>query len=270
MTPEERTPSPVLHEGVEELELRCPHCSYSLVGLTEPRCPECGTPFDRAELIDNMRRPNQPLPFGYSQGEKTSAVQIARTCLLDPARLGRDLPSRPNFADAIGYGTFVRLVSVITFAAVISIPMPNGATKVVLFFLAALYMAFFTCVCELVIAALLTAGVEPRNVPRAARFRFWLAMCFCFATYMLCTFGLLSVFVVFVFVLGLSGIDRIIYLGLCGIPIPTIVWWWYGLGRAIMARGLPSIWRPVIVALIPVIGVACVVLAFRLVVLTSS
>jgi hypothetical protein len=25
----------------------CVHCGYSLTGLTEPRCPECGTPFDK-------------------------------------------------------------------------------------------------------------------------------------------------------------------------------------------------------------------------------
>ncbi len=26
--------------------LRCPTCGYSLLGLTEPRCPECGREFD--------------------------------------------------------------------------------------------------------------------------------------------------------------------------------------------------------------------------------
>jgi hypothetical protein len=26
--------------------LYCPHCGYSLLGLTEPRCPECGARFD--------------------------------------------------------------------------------------------------------------------------------------------------------------------------------------------------------------------------------
>ena len=27
-------------------EGRCARCGYDLQGLTEPRCPECGTPFD--------------------------------------------------------------------------------------------------------------------------------------------------------------------------------------------------------------------------------
>ena len=29
---------------------RCKKCDYLLIGLTEPRCPECGTPFDREKL----------------------------------------------------------------------------------------------------------------------------------------------------------------------------------------------------------------------------
>ncbi len=28
----------------------CAHCDYSLIGLTEPRCPECGTGFDMEEM----------------------------------------------------------------------------------------------------------------------------------------------------------------------------------------------------------------------------
>ncbi|HOW70157.1 MAG TPA: hypothetical protein PKY77_06095 [Phycisphaerae bacterium] len=35
-------PSPAPHE--------CAHCGYFLYGLTEPRCPECGTPFPLEKL----------------------------------------------------------------------------------------------------------------------------------------------------------------------------------------------------------------------------
>ncbi len=30
----------------------CQSCGYNLYGLTEPRCPECGTPFDQELLAD--------------------------------------------------------------------------------------------------------------------------------------------------------------------------------------------------------------------------
>ena len=33
-----------------QLEGRCTRCGYLLTGLAEPRCPECGTPFDPALL----------------------------------------------------------------------------------------------------------------------------------------------------------------------------------------------------------------------------
>jgi hypothetical protein len=35
---------------VRRLEGQCVRCGYLLHGLTEPRCPECGTPFNPADL----------------------------------------------------------------------------------------------------------------------------------------------------------------------------------------------------------------------------
>jgi hypothetical protein len=32
----------------------CLECGYNLTGLSEPRCPECGTPFDPAKLTSGM------------------------------------------------------------------------------------------------------------------------------------------------------------------------------------------------------------------------
>lgn len=37
--------------------LRCLACGYSLIGLTEPRCPECGEPFDASLLTRAARDP---------------------------------------------------------------------------------------------------------------------------------------------------------------------------------------------------------------------
>ncbi len=39
-----------LYRNRKEVAGRCRSCGYNLHGLTEPRCPECGTPFDEKLL----------------------------------------------------------------------------------------------------------------------------------------------------------------------------------------------------------------------------
>ncbi len=60
-----RAGRPVLtSEGV--VNVTCPRCGYSLVGLSESRCPECGAKFTLDELIREQRfagaRPQAPPP----------------------------------------------------------------------------------------------------------------------------------------------------------------------------------------------------------------
>ena len=45
---------PVLDRD-NQVRVHCPNCSYSLIGLTELRCPECGTTFTIDELIRAQR-----------------------------------------------------------------------------------------------------------------------------------------------------------------------------------------------------------------------
>jgi hypothetical protein len=50
------------HRRIDSLKkprpARCGNCGYLLYGLPEPRCPECGEPFDPACLADK-RPPNE-------------------------------------------------------------------------------------------------------------------------------------------------------------------------------------------------------------------
>lgn len=41
--------------AVRRAEGRCERCGYSLQGLPEPRCPECGTPFTPSSAADRLR-----------------------------------------------------------------------------------------------------------------------------------------------------------------------------------------------------------------------
>ncbi len=57
----------IIHPRAPEvLHLRCERCGYNLTGLTEPRCPECGTPFDPKLLAGESqglpRKKAAPIP----------------------------------------------------------------------------------------------------------------------------------------------------------------------------------------------------------------
>jgi hypothetical protein len=51
----------------DAVELACPLCAYSLRGLTDPRCPECGFAFTWAELLD-AKRDQHPWLFEHGRG----------------------------------------------------------------------------------------------------------------------------------------------------------------------------------------------------------
>jgi hypothetical protein len=45
--------------------IECPHCRYPLVGLPSHRCPECGTRFDMAEIVQPWHRLREPRFTGH-------------------------------------------------------------------------------------------------------------------------------------------------------------------------------------------------------------
>jgi hypothetical protein len=46
-----QSPDPSSHNDDPLADAHCPHCGYSLRGLPENRCPECGKPFGPHELL---------------------------------------------------------------------------------------------------------------------------------------------------------------------------------------------------------------------------
>lgn len=80
-------------------EILCPLCDYSLRGLSEPRCPECGHRFEWAEVLSPQA---QLHPYLFEHHPRHGAWSFVRTQLggLLPRRFWRTLnpsqPSRPN------------------------------------------------------------------------------------------------------------------------------------------------------------------------------
>ncbi len=74
----------------------CPMCEYNLRGLTEPRCPECGYPFEWPEILDPNRRLHRYL---FEHHPERRAWSFGKTLLgtLLPRRLWQSLhPSQPS------------------------------------------------------------------------------------------------------------------------------------------------------------------------------
>jgi hypothetical protein len=58
----------IVGEWVFADALRCERCSYSLIGLTDRRCPECGTPFRAAEFGMNEAALSRALTHAATSG----------------------------------------------------------------------------------------------------------------------------------------------------------------------------------------------------------
>ncbi len=58
---------------------RCRQCGYNLRGLTEPRCPECGTPFD-SSLVQTGEMTRSPCPTAPFASSTPTSTAPARPC----------------------------------------------------------------------------------------------------------------------------------------------------------------------------------------------
>ncbi len=87
---------------------RCPRCRYILLGLTEPRCPECGSPFDPM-LIENPTLRSHLLP--WERPELGGIVRRFRRTLLlvwiHPGRLFISLNERKDRRIANAWSLFM-------------------------------------------------------------------------------------------------------------------------------------------------------------------
>ena len=98
------------------LELNCPLCRYSLRGLTDPRCPECGFAFTWAELVD-ARRDRHPWLFEHARRPWSPPRRALRLTAwragVRPWRFWRDVsPTNP-----------VRLRRLVLYWAITNLPL---------------------------------------------------------------------------------------------------------------------------------------------------
>src|SRR4051794_9109758 len=83
-TPSRHDPA---HEVPPEYDVFCEGCGYSLAGIAADRCPECGRPYDPAEL------PFARVPWLHRRriGFWRAYVKTVAMVLLTPRRFAREL-----------------------------------------------------------------------------------------------------------------------------------------------------------------------------------
>lgn len=123
--PEQSSPISSLPSAVEpvpnEYDLLCEQCGYSLIGLMETRCPECGKDFDPAAL------PLARVPWLYRSrlGRQRAYWRTVWHVLSDPAGFAVELcrPVRIRAADAYAFRRRTIRIAVIGVAIPLAILM---------------------------------------------------------------------------------------------------------------------------------------------------
>ncbi|MBN1341692.1 MAG: hypothetical protein JXQ73_03380 [Phycisphaerae bacterium] len=247
-----RAQSPSPAPADDDVEIHCPNCKYNLTGLTKGRCPECGQAFNRAELIEWMAAPDQPLPYGQRSGTQTRFALLFRDSLLDPCKLARGLPGRPDAGDGRLHGHTCRAIA--SLIVVVAFTILTDGDGFGYACLAGALMLLASHAVEVIIAALLNCYTIPCNIPEDNRYAFWRTLCNCFASYylLLVAFPICLPLFLNLVALGLDVVALLVTPWLLTLsPLLPLGWWWYCLSRAIAARTFPSTGRTLVTLSIP-------------------
>lgn len=244
--PESKQPTAI------DIDLPCPHCDYNLRGLIEDRCPECGEPFDRQQLIKwetewgvDLLFTRTPKAYQYNS--------LMHAVLFVPSRVGRELASGVDPEQARRYARQMRLIGILML--LVLSPLTTGQWHWVSFVLCLFVspaIVLATVVCEELTSGVLIYFVEPIRCPVARTGGFWRSLCQCFSTHFPVTCFAVAVarvasepFVFPVFLLCLG-------------------WWWACLSRAVLVRSGRSTGRIVALLCVPIIVCVSVVVGLAL------
>jgi hypothetical protein len=91
-------PIPPNHDAAD-LDLLCPTCGYNLRGTASDRCPECGSPIDRANLSTSII----PWINRHAIGGWRAYWRTVWLVLRNPSRVGREVGKPITFGGTAGF-----------------------------------------------------------------------------------------------------------------------------------------------------------------------
>jgi hypothetical protein len=159
---------------VNDTGMRCLVCDYNVTGLSENRCPECGTEFDP----DLLRRvaAGQPIPCTPwdTRGGFVGFWQTWWMSLVKPWRLADNFAPRHNVRRAAAYTLICYSLAGGTFAYCVAwIGLSTGNVDFMLVLVSAVLVAavFAWWLCETVTAVALALLVKPTRAK--SPYHFW-------------------------------------------------------------------------------------------------
>jgi hypothetical protein len=234
--------SPSIQPEAIDFDILCPHCDYNLRGLTESRCPECGTHFDRERLLKWETEWGVGLLFSRSPGAYFHN-SLLHAALFTPSRVGCELAPGVDPRQSSDHGWHTRLLGIAVL--LIFSPMIGGHwdwMALVLCFFVAPAIILATVMCESLISGVLSHLVLPVRCPAVQAEAFWRSLCQCFSAHFPVTCIAVAVasvrFETFVLPAALA----------------CLLWWWACLGRAVLVRSVASPGRIVALLFVPVIA----------------
>ena len=258
------TPTTPTNPDSSPVEIFCMNCGYNLSGSPSDRCSECGSVFDREDLIHWTTMYNRPMAL--PDAGPRPYWHLFHASLFTPSRIGRQLASKIDPTSASEYVLLMRVLAgiavPIVFTILLAIITDEGEVILAVLVLP-LPILGGGFLCDLVLSALMSKLLVPRSVALPPRGQFCKALCRAFSGHLF-VHAVLFLGTVLAIILSQEA-DLLVQLVrnvapflLIGLPVTMIVWWWNNLGRAIVARCEPTGSRTTLLVLIPVVGVLAV------------
>lgn len=218
-----------------ESKLHCPVCGYNLTGLIEPRCPECGSGFDRADLAARQSSTPQPFNAWDSYGRIRDFGATWLESLFTPRRLFLVYPNRHKHDMAIAYSIVCYVLATLAaFIAAVSMDI-----RIVFYgFGVGAGISTAAWLCETAIALVLGWTTQPRAAERS--YHFWRGITHYMSGYLILT-ALLIVGFILVETTVVARQGDIVFWLMSFLAAPLLfAWWALALSRVVFQQSLPG------------------------------